>query len=145
MSPSPSAWRARLSAPGTRLPRPTPAGRGGNWQLILPDNGRTFAPAWDAYPDSLLRQIEAWFERLTDRRLFNGRPGKPVRLTTITNYRRQLRSYLGALVLEGVDPKDLVDLAAVVTPERAMIALNHFWTKAGSSPRPISISRPAWC
>ncbi len=100
-------------------------------KLRVPDNRLVFAPDWTAYPASLIQQIDAWIARLTDRRLFNGRPGKPLKAATVEGLRRQLRAYLGALVEGGVQPEALVDLASVVTPARAAIALNYFWDKAG--------------
>ena len=100
-------------------------------ELMLADNRNRFAPEWDAYPASLTREIDAWVARLADRRLFNGRPGKPLKEVSVASRRRLLRAYLGALVLEGVPPQTLVDLASCVTPDRARIALEHFWNKAG--------------
>jgi hypothetical protein len=98
--------------------------------LTIPDNRLVFAPDWSAYPATLVQQIEKWIARLTDRRLFNGRPGKPLKTATVESLRRQLRAYFGALVQGGVPPEMLVDLASAVTPERAAIALNYFWDKA---------------
>lgn len=99
--------------------------------LNVPDNRNVFAPSWDAYPASLLVDIEAWISRLTDRSPFNGRPGKRLSSRSAAGRRQQLRSYLGALVKSGVPPERLVDLAAAVHPERARIGLFYFWEKAG--------------
>ena len=99
--------------------------------LTIPDNRNVFAPDWSVYPPSLLADIERWFARQTDRRLFNGRPGKPLKAASVNTNRRHLRAYLGALVDSGTQPADLIDLSSVVVPERAAIALNYFWQKGG--------------
>ena len=115
------AWNAALAAHPAWPRQP----------LAVPDNRLTFAPDWSAFPASLTEQVDAWIARLTDRRLFNGRPGAPLKAATVEGLRRQFRAYLGALVASGLRPEELVDLASVVTPERAAIALNYFWDKAG--------------
>jgi integrase len=102
--------------------------------LTVPDNRRIFAPDWGAYPASLTGATETMIARLTDRSPFTDRPGKPHKPASIASLRRHLRAYLGALVQSGIPPEQLVDLAAVVTPERAAIALNYFWEKAGEKP-----------
>lgn len=99
--------------------------------LTIPDNRNIFSPDWNAYPPSLAAQIDAWIARLTDRRLFNGRPGKALKSSSAETMRRHLRAYLGALVAAGVKPEALTSLEAAVTPENAGLALNYFWEKAG--------------
>ncbi len=99
--------------------------------LTIPDNRNVYAPDWSAYPAALVEQSEAWFARLADRRLFNGRPGKALKSSSVESHRRHLRAYLGALAQSGVKPEELTDLAAAVHPDRAAVAMNYFWEKAG--------------
>jgi len=103
-------------------------------RLAVPDNRPTRAPGWDAYPQSLVRDVEAWCAALGDTDPFTACAPKPLKPTSIETRRKQLRSYLGALVEQGIDPRELVDLASVVTPARARFALRVFWERAGKKP-----------
>jgi integrase len=103
-------------------------------RLSVPDNRRGFAPDWAAFPESLNRDIAAWLDWLGAADPFNERPFAPLRPTSLATRRRQLRSYLGALVQQGAAPQDLVDLAAVVTPQRAESALRFYWDRAAKQP-----------
>ena len=100
-------------------------------RLTVPDNRLIFAPPWDAFPASLQRDAEAWCAGLSNADPFMEEPFSPLRPASVESRRKQLRAYLGALVLGGVDPAELVDLAAVVTLARAKVALRYFWEKAG--------------
>jgi integrase len=104
-----------------------------NWpqqRLSVPDNRRTYAPSWDAYPESLIRDIEAWCTGLGDTDPFAARVFRPSKPASVATRRKQVRIYLGALVAQGVTPADLVDLAAVVTPPHAELALRFVWERA---------------
>jgi integrase len=102
--------------------------------LTIPDNRNIFAPSFDAYPETLQKQIEQWFARLTNPRRENGRPWKPLKKASVDGFRRHLKAYLGALVVSGIEPSMLVDLRSVVIPARAEIALNYFYSKADDQP-----------
>jgi integrase len=100
-------------------------------QLNIPDNRNTYAPPLDAYPESLINDVEAWCAGLGEDDPFADRPFKALKAASVATRRKQLRLLLGALVSQGVNPVELVDLAAVVTPARAELALRFFWEKAG--------------
>jgi integrase len=99
--------------------------------LHVPDNRSTYALPWAAYPASLQRDVEAWLAWLGGSDPFNERDFSPLRPKSVATRLRQLREYLAGLVHQGVDPQDLVDLAAVVTPARAQQGLRFFWDRAG--------------
>ena len=112
------------------------SGRFPSWprrQLTVPDNRKGFAPALDAYPTSLIEDIDAWCEWLGGADLFLERPFAPLRPTSVATRRRQIRAWLGALVHQGVKPEELIDLAAAVSPVRARLALKFFWERAGQT------------
>jgi integrase len=100
-------------------------------RLALPDNRNVFAPGWETYPESLVRDAGAWCASLGDSDPFAERSFMPLKPGSVASRRKHLKLYLGALVLRGVDPADLVDLAAAVTPARATLALRFFWERAG--------------
>jgi integrase len=100
-------------------------------RLIVPDNRHNYALPLESYPESLVGDVNAWCAGLVDADPFADRPFSPLRPTSVQSRRKQLRTYLGALVLQGVDPADMTSLATVVMPERAKLALRYFWEKAG--------------
>ena len=99
-------------------------------RLGVPDNRNHYSPGWDTYPQSLVRDANAWCEGLGESDPFADRPFRPLKATSVTSRHKLLKLYLGALVLEGVDPATMVDLASVVTPARARMALKFFWNRA---------------
>ena len=99
-------------------------------RLSVPDNRNHYSPGWETYPQSLVRDANAWCEGLGESDPFADRPFRPLKATSVTSRHKLLKLYLGALVLEGVDPATMVDLASVVTPARARIALKFFWDRA---------------
>ena len=100
-------------------------------RLNVPDNRRSFAPPWEAFPDSLRRDVDNWCDWLGCADPFQERPFRTLRPTSVETRRRQLHAYLGALVCQGVKPEELKDLASAVTPEQAQRALRFFWERAG--------------
>lgn len=110
------------------------AGRHRDWpqqRLPVPDRRLAQSPTFDAYPDSFRQDIERWLAWLADPSPFVKRPFRPLRPISRETRLRQLRAYLGVLVEGGMNPRDIVDLAAVVTPARAGQALEVFWERAG--------------
>jgi hypothetical protein len=96
----------------------------------VPDNRRGYALPWEAFPESLRRDVDAWREWLGGSDPFVARDFSPLRPASVATRLRQLREYLAALMHQGADPQDLVDLAAAVTPARAQQALRFFWDRA---------------
>lgn len=97
---------------------------------VLADR-REFSPPLTAYPQTLRDDIERWREWLGGEGLVAGRPFRALRATSMATRLRQMRAYLGALVESGVDPAVMVDLASIVTTERATKALYVLWERAG--------------
>ncbi|MBR0662237.1 site-specific integrase [Neoroseomonas oryzicola] len=100
-------------------------------RLSIPDNRDTYSLPWDRYPDSLLQEVEAWAAKLSDTSPFGDRGLKPLRLTSVSTRRCQLRLYLGALVQKGIEPSAMVNLATVVAPAMAARGLRYIWERAG--------------
>ena len=101
-------------------------------RLSVPDNRTTYALPWAAYPASLHRDVEAWLAWLGGSDPFIERDFSPLRPKSVATRLRQLREYLAGLVHQGVDPQDLVDLAAVVTPARAQQGLRILLGSGGA-------------
>lgn len=100
-------------------------------RLTVPDHRLTFSPQLTSYPATLRDDIERWREWLGGDDPFTNRPFSPLRAASMATRLRQVRTYLGALVESGVDPATVLDLASVVTIERARQALRVFWERAG--------------
>jgi hypothetical protein len=79
----------------------------------------------------LIKDLEAWCAGLGEDDPFAKRPFKALKAASVATRRKQVRLLLAAQVSQGVNPVDLVDLASVVTPARAELALRFFWEKAG--------------
>ena len=102
--------------------------------LTVPDNRRVFTPEWDAYPQTLRSDVEAFLSWLSNDDPFGDCPSAGLRPASILTRRRQLRLLVGALTKRDIPLSRLVDLKAVVTVEHAKIALGFFWEKAGKKP-----------
>lgn len=100
-------------------------------RLPVPDRRPAQSPKFDAYPESLRQDLERWLVWLSDPDPFIDRPFRPLRPVSRATRLRQLRTYLGALVESGIDPQEIVDLAAAVTPVRARAGLRVLWDRAG--------------
>lgn len=100
-------------------------------RLTVPDNRTTYAVPWEAFPASLRQEVEAWGEWLGTADPFLERDFEPLRPASVAGRLRQVRLYLAALVHQGVDPAELNNLAAAVTPARAERGLRFFWERSG--------------
>jgi integrase len=99
--------------------------------LTVPDNRTGFALPFEAYPATLSHDIDAWCAWLRGTHPCPEPPFKPLSETSVQTRRRQIRAWLGALVLEGVSPEELTNLAAMVAPTRARLALKFFAKRSG--------------
>jgi integrase len=105
-------------------------------KLAIPDNRIIFSLEWDAYPATLKADHDAFLEWLAGDDPFCERPSAGLRPASIATRSKQIRAYLGALAIQGVDPQELVDLKSAVTLDRIKLALRFFWNKAGKKPTP---------
>ncbi len=103
-------------------------------RLTVPDNRKTYAVPWEAFPASLRHDVEDWATWLGTDDPFLDRDFTPLRPASVAARLRQIRIYLAALVHQGVDPQALDTLAAAVIPARAERGLRFFWEKAGRRP-----------
>ena len=99
-------------------------------RLTVPDNRPYYALPWEAFPASLKSDVDAWCAWLGGDDPFLERDFNPLRPTSVATRLRQLREYLAALVRQGADLQQMVDLAAVVTPAQAKLGLRFFWDRA---------------
>lgn len=100
-------------------------------RLPVPDRRPAQSSNFDAYPESLRQDLERWLTWLSDPDPFIDRPFRPLRPVSRATRLRQLRVYLGALVESGLKPTEFVDIASVVTPDRARVGLRILWDRAG--------------
>ena len=103
-------------------------------RLAVVDNRDCYSLPWESFPEPLRQDIEAWLAHLAGADPFKPRNFSPLRPASLKTRKNQLRLYLSALVLSGVDPALLVSLKAAVTLERAKIGFMFFWKRAGQQP-----------
>ena len=88
-------------------------------RLTVPDNSLYYTPPWSTYPPTLIADIDRWLAGSVSSDIFvRLERSRPLRPATIESNRVHLRLLVGALVNTGEDPSSLVDLAAVITPDR---------------------------
>lgn len=113
-------WNAALASPEDGEVAP----------LTLPNGKVRYSLPWDAYPPSLLAEIERWLDRL-GRDPFADRDFRALRPASIQSRHKYLALYLGALVEAGQDPAAMTSLAAAVTVENARTALRIIYARQG--------------
>lgn len=101
-------------------------------RLLVADNRPYYAKPWDSFPASLQADVEAWLAWLGGADPLAERDFRPLRPTSLRTRKGQIHEYLSALVLQGEDPANMLDLAAVVTAAQAGKALRFFWDRAGA-------------
>jgi hypothetical protein len=119
-------------------------------RFAVPDNRATYVVPWDRYPASLKVDFDRWLRHLAgEEPNYDGpdSPGtgdddpawqdgdfKPLRPTSVRTRELQVRSFLAAMVHEGVDPAELHTLADAVKPQRAAAAFKFLRRRAGGQP-----------
>ena len=89
---------------------------------------------WDAFPESLWRDIEAYLQWLGGGSLDEDGPARPCAASTLNRYRLKLRLLASAAVRAGVDPAALRCLADLVAPPVAKSALEQYLKENGGGP-----------
>lgn len=103
-------------------------------RLLVADNRTTYAKPWDSFPASLQADVEAWLAWLGGTDPLAEQDFRPLRPTSLRTRKRQIHEYLSALVLQGENPAEMLDLATVVTAAQTGKALRFFWDRAGAKP-----------
>ena len=103
-------------------------------RLVVADNRKHYAKPWASFPASLQADVQAWLDWLGGSDPLAGQDFAPLRATSLRTRKGQMHEYLSALVLQGEDPANMLDLAAVVTVAQARKALRFFWNRAGGKP-----------
>lgn len=99
-------------------------------------NPRQYSLPFDAYPPSLVAEVEAYLTDIgapkVSKGLFSGesRPD-PVKPSTVTTRMYCLRRLLWGAVQGGISKEDLTNLRVVATPAFAMASLNWHFCRAG--------------
>ena len=102
-------------------------------QLTVPDNSLYYTPDWSSYPPSLNADVETWLAGSTACDIFARLPSRQtLSPATIQSNKAHMRLMLGALVNTGEDPALLVDLRAVITPERLHKACTYHLERANN-------------
>ena len=92
---------------------------------------RRYALAWQEFPESFRRDVDAYLDRLVERNPFDDDYARPIRPSTAQLRRKQLLQIATALVLKGVPAETVTSLSALVEPENAKLALRFFYDRAG--------------
>jgi integrase len=99
--------------------------------LTVPDNRDTYAVPWDAFPASLLLDVEAWLTHLGSDDPLIERDFRPLRATSLKTRRKQIHLFLSALVQRGQEAAELDCLATVVTPLRVAEGMRFLLERSG--------------
>lgn len=128
-------WNRALDAipewPRTRLtePSPSPASSG---------------PAWDAFPQGLRSDIEAYLDSIAhSRRDARGRRLKACARSTIAMRRRELVAAVRTGVAAGIPIEGLTSLRALLAPENVRTIIDRYWSRDGKEPSTYTINL-AW-
>jgi hypothetical protein len=104
-------------------------------ELTAPKTGFHYTLPFDAYPSSLVADVEAFRHRLSG----DGEPGlytsefgfDPLRPVSVENRMQGIRMALAALLECGVRREDICSLADIVGPDRMKMILSWHWQRAG--------------
>ncbi len=102
-------------------------------RLTLADNRNIYSLPWSAFPPTMLQDVDRWMgwlglDPMADRDF------RPLRPASLDSNLRGVREYLGALVQQGEDPATFLDLAAVVTPQRAQMVVRFLMARGDGKP-----------
>ena len=122
-----------------------------NWpkQLVtIPDNRRTFALPWTAFPPSLKADIDAYIDRLAGRDILAELDFRPLRPASMRTRRHEIQAYISALVHRGCDPRTFAPCATWWRSKSSRPACGSFSTARPTNqpPRPLRslASSPVW-
>src|SRR5271168_3088705 len=86
-------------------------------QVVVPNHSRQYAYAWDAFPSSLLTEVERYLARLTNEDPFAEDFVEALRPATIEARRQQILQIASALVRSGYPVEQVTGLAVLVKPQ----------------------------
>ena len=108
---------------------------GGDSVRLTPINRScAYTLKWEDLPASLKQDTDAWHETCLKPDPFDPDAPAPVRQATIKQRDRMIRRLATAVVRQGECANDLVDLCALITPERVKKALRFFLDRNGGEP-----------
>jgi integrase len=99
--------------------------------VVVPDATRRYAYDWDAFPSSLLSEVERYLAHLNSEDPFADDYVESLRPTTIDARRQQIRQIASALARSGYPVEQITGLTVLVKPEKVELALRFFWDRAG--------------
>jgi integrase len=98
-------------------------------ELRVPSYRETYTLGWDAFPQPLHDEVEAYLKRLSQEDvadiLDETAPRRPLSAQTIKTKRYQILQYLSALVHQGVPIETLTSLAVAITPTFFKLGLRY--------------------
>jgi integrase len=94
--------------------------------LTLPSYSRKYVLSWNAFPSSLIGDVEAFLAKQATVDLFDlSTPIRALKRSSIDTYRDRLRRFASCLVLTGTDPAELRSLSDLVQREAAERGLRY--------------------
>jgi hypothetical protein len=114
-----------------------------NWPTLrLSEPARRSADTipWEAFPEGLRRDVDAYLQGLTlPRKSRRGQRIRPLRRSTIQNRRNELTIAARMAVRVGVPIESLTSLGALLNPKVAQKVLDAYWEKNGEVPKTFTI------
>ena len=102
-------------------------------ELQRPSYSRTYALSWSRFPESLKLEIDAYLLRLGGGDILDDLDFRPLRPASVRTRRFQIRAYLAALVIGGVDPDDLTSLGDALEIDRVRRGLRVLLDRASDA------------
>lgn len=105
-------------------------------RLAVPSRKEVFVYDWDAFPASLERDINAYFDRALGLRLDDDHFLSIQRPATVITRRRQLRVFATAIAKSGIAPETLTELPVLLEPATAAAGLQYLVERNGGTSGP---------
>jgi integrase len=97
-------------------------------------------PAWEDFPETLRKEIETYFRRLTQpHRGAGGRRQRPCQQATIRTRRAELMAVARTAVRLGVPIESLTSLDALLHPDVVEPVIDAYWKKNGDEPKVFTV------
>lgn len=103
-------------------------------ELTVVSRRQVFILQVDTFPESFQKDLDAWCERLAGSDLLDEQPFKPLRPVSVAWNRDHAVRCASALVHEGWDPSEIIDLSVLVQPDHVKLILRWFLARSDNKP-----------
>jgi integrase len=101
------------------------------FKVGVPPPSRGYSLDWSTFPESLVKDVEAFLTRSANQKVVSADYARSVRPATTLGRRKFLRQAATALAASGIPTGEITGLDVLVKPENAEAILNFFLERAG--------------